>query len=93
MVFVSPSGGVLLELVLGRDSIVLLREIDPSNAPEKLAKAFSRVAETGRSQECQVRSEAWALGKGRGRGRGGEPEGEGRLYVGPAVLGGTCTAL
>lgn len=45
---------MLLELVLGRDSIVLLREIDPSNAPEKLAKAFSRVAETGRSQECQV---------------------------------------
>lgn len=45
---------MLLELVLGRDSIVLLREIDPSNAAERLSRTFAKVAETGRSNECQV---------------------------------------
>jgi len=48
-------GGVLLELAVGRDTIEVLRGIDPSNAGEKLGKAFMMTSERVKNTECQVR--------------------------------------
>jgi hypothetical protein len=45
---------VLLELAVGRDTIGVLREIDPSNAGDKLTRTFALVTDTVRNQDCQV---------------------------------------
>lgn len=48
-------GGVLLELAVGRDAVGVLRQIDPTSAGDKIAKAMVAVENSGRSAECQVR--------------------------------------